>query len=99
MAWAKHKAPKGDRGYGYQYQKLRKALLPTAYGTPCVRCGELMLPGQPLHLDHDDWDRTKLKGFAHTECNIRAAAKKAQAIQKARATQPYGKQVNTADRW
>jgi hypothetical protein len=26
---------KGDRGYGYQYQKLRKALLPKAYGTPC----------------------------------------------------------------
>jgi hypothetical protein len=81
MAWATPKAPKGDRGYGYQYQKLRKALLPNAYGTPCVRCGELMLPGQKLHLDHDDYDRTKLRGFAHAACNIRAAAKKARAIQ------------------
>jgi hypothetical protein len=81
MPWAKPKAPKGDRGYGYQYQKLRKALLPSAYGTPCVRCGQLMLPGQKLHLDHDDYDRTILRGFAHRECNIRAAAKKARAIQ------------------
>jgi hypothetical protein len=102
MAWAKQKAPKGDRGYGYQYQRLRKALLPCAYSTPGVRCGELMLPGQALHLDHDDWDRTKLRGFSHAECNIRAAAQKAQvmaAAKKARATQTYDKSVNTASRW
>ena len=86
MTWAKPKAPKGDRGYGYQYRKLRKALLPGAYGTPRVRCGL-----QKLHLDHDDYDRTKLRGFAHAACNIRAAAKKARAIQlaaKQRAIKP-----------
>jgi hypothetical protein len=91
MVWAKPKAPKGDRGYDYQYQKLRKALLPSAYGTPCVRCGEPMLPGQKLHLDHDDYDRRILRGFAHADCNIRAAAKKARAIQlaaKQRAIKP-----------
>jgi hypothetical protein len=91
MPWSAPKAPKGERGYGYQYQKLRKALLPSAYGTPCVRCGLPMLPGQKLNLDHDDWDRNKLRGFAHAECNIRAAAKKARAIQiaaKQRATRP-----------
>ena len=91
MAWAAPKAPKGERGYGYQYQKLRKALLPNAYGTPCVRCGEPMLAGQKLNLDHDDYDRTKLRGFAHAACNIRAAAKKARAIQlaaKQRAIKP-----------
>jgi hypothetical protein len=54
MPWAKPKAPKSDRGYDYAYVKLRKALLPKAYGTPCVRCGLPMLPGQKLHLDHDD---------------------------------------------
>jgi hypothetical protein len=81
MVWATPKATKGDRGYGYAYQKLRRALLPDAYGKPCVRCGEPMLPGQKLHLDHDDYDRTKLRGFAHAACNIRAAAKKARAIQ------------------
>ena len=95
MPWAKPKAPKGDRGYGYQYQKLRKALLPNAYGTPCVRCGEPMLPGQKLHLDHDDYDRTKLRGFAHSECNIKAAAR------KARAKQLYGKRKSNrpVHRW
>ena len=84
MAWAGGpRAPKKQRGYGYAYQKLRKALLPQAYGTPCSRCGKPMLPGQELHLDHDDWDRTKLRGFSHRECNLRAAAKKARAIQLA----------------
>jgi hypothetical protein len=34
-----------------------------------------------LHLDHDDYDRTKLRDFAHAACNIRAVAKKARAIQ------------------
>jgi hypothetical protein len=82
MAWAGgYRKPKGDRGYGYAYQKLRKALLPKAYGTPCVRCGEIMLQGQQLHLDHDDWDRSRLLGFSHRACNLRAAAKKARAIQ------------------
>jgi hypothetical protein len=50
-----------------------------------------MLPGQKLHLDHDDYDHTKLRGFAHAECNIRAAAKKARAKQiaaKQRAIKP-----------
>jgi hypothetical protein len=87
------RAPKGDRGYGYAYQKLRKALLPQAYGTPCVRCGQLMLKGQQLHLDHDDWDRSRLLGFSHRACNLRAAAKKARAIQL------YGKRTKPVHRW
>jgi hypothetical protein len=95
MSWSAPKAPKGERGYGYQFQKLRKALLPSAYGTPCVRCGEVMLPGQQLHLDHDDYDRSRLRGFAHSDCNIRAAAKKARAIQIA-AKQRAGRPVH---RW
>jgi hypothetical protein len=95
MPWtAGPRAPKGDRGYGYAYQKLRKALLPQAYGTPCVRCGQPMLKGQQLHLDHADWDRTKLLGFSHRACNLRAAAKKARAIQL------YGKRTKPdAHRW
>ena len=88
MPWDAPKASKGDRGYGYAFQKLRKALLPQAYGTPCVRCGEPMLKGQKLHLDHDDWDRSILRGFSHADCNIRAAAKKARAIQTAAKRKP-----------
>ena len=52
-------------GYGSKHQKLRKALLAKAYGQPCSRCGLPMLPGQQLHLDHDDYDRSKWLGFSH----------------------------------
>jgi hypothetical protein len=51
-----------------------------------------MLPGQKLHLDHDDYDCTKLLGFSYARCNIRAA-------KKARAIQLYGKRTKTVHRW
>jgi hypothetical protein len=87
MAWdSANRPPKGERGYTYAYRKLRAALLPKAYGTPCYRCGLPMLRGQELHLDHDDWDRTIIRGFSHRACNLRAAAKKARAIQIAAKT-------------
>jgi hypothetical protein len=60
------------RGYGSQHQRLRATLLPRAIGTPCSRCGEPMLAGQALDLDHTD-DRRGYKGFSHAECNRRAA--------------------------
>ena len=100
MAWAKTnaKTPGGTTkgGWGSQHQKLRKALLPSAYGKPCVRCGLPMLLGQKLHLDHND-NRTGWLGFSHAACNLRAAAKKARAIQL------YGKRpsptATDAHRW
>jgi hypothetical protein len=102
MPWAKSRktvnTTKG--GWGNQHQKLRKALLPQAYGTPCVRCGHVMLPGQELHLDHND-TRTGYLGFSHggrchicgKRCNLSAAAKKARMIQV------YGKINKPAHRW
>jgi hypothetical protein len=62
-----------QRDYGTQHRTLRRALLPLAIGTPCVRCGNPMLQGQKLDLDHTD-DRKGYKGFAHAECNRRAGA-------------------------
>jgi len=64
-----------------QHQKLRAALLPSAYGKACSRCGLPMLPGQALHLDHDDYDRTKCRGFTTRHATLRAAARKPRAIQ------------------
>ena len=82
MAWAGgYRAPKKARGYGYGFQKLRKQLLPQAWGKPCVRCGQPLLKGQEIHLDHADWDRSRVLGFSHRACNLRAAARKARAIQ------------------
>lgn len=56
------------RGYGAEHQRIRKALLPYAYGARCVHCGELMLPGQALDLDHTR-DRLAYRGFSHAKCN------------------------------
>jgi hypothetical protein len=72
------------RGYGYGHQRLRAALLPQAYGTPCPHhgvdplCPGLMLPGQDLDLDHTD-DRTSYRGMAHASCNRRAGGRKGNA--------------------
>jgi hypothetical protein len=63
------------RGYGARHQELRRRLLPTAIGRPCSRCGQPMLAGQALDLDHTD-DRRGYRGFAHAECNRRAAGYK-----------------------
>ena len=85
-------------GYGSKHQKLRKALLAKACGQPCSRCGLPMIPGQQLHLDHDDYDRSKWLGFSHKVCNLRAAAKKARAIQLGR--WPGGvRQATDVHRW
>ena len=93
MPWAKPTKSSAKRGYGTAHKKLRAALLPKAYGTPCTRCGEIMLPTQLLHLDHADWDRTKYIGFSHADCNLSAAARKAKAVRL------YGARVKAAHRW
>jgi len=41
-----------QRGYDHHHATLRATLLPHAYGTPCPRCGDLMIPGQALDLGH-----------------------------------------------
>jgi hypothetical protein len=40
------------RGYGWQHQQRRAALLPPAIGTACPLCGELMHAHQALDLHH-----------------------------------------------
>lgn len=67
-----------DRGYGYEHQRIRKALLAEAFGQPCHHCGHPMLPGQALDLDHTG-DRTGYRGFAHASCNRRDGAKRGNA--------------------
>lgn len=40
------------QAYGHEHQQRRAELLPDAYNTECPVCGELMLKGQDLDLDH-----------------------------------------------
>jgi hypothetical protein len=61
--------------YGRQHQRIRAALLPLAYGTPCHFCGELMQPGQELHLDHTA-DGTAYRGMVHAACNVKDGARR-----------------------
>lgn len=64
--------------YGPDHRALRRALLRTAWGTPCARCRQPMLPGQPLDLDHRD-DGAGYLGLSHRACNCAAGARKGNA--------------------
>ena len=60
--------------YRGTHQKLRRLLLPGAYGKNCARCGLPLLRGQPLDLDHEDNGTGNYLGFSHRSCNRRAGA-------------------------
>lgn len=77
--------------YGGNHQAVRRAGLASAYGTPCVRCGRLMHPGQQLDLDHRD-DGPGWLGFAHARCNRQAGGRKGRAAQMERKRQMEQKQ-------
>jgi hypothetical protein len=70
-----------QRSYGKTHKATRDALLPLAYGRPCPRCGELMLPGQPLDLGHSDGRRKKIglpgDRIEHAVCNRSAGGRSA----------------------
>jgi hypothetical protein len=60
------------RGYTSRHRATRRRLLPHAYGKPCPLCGELMLKGQALDLDHSVpliEGGTKGDRITHASCN------------------------------
>lgn len=71
---------KANPAYDAEHRATRAKLLPLAYGRLCpLNCGELMLKGQKLDLDHvtplmfgqpDDGRRQ----IAHAHCNRRQGA-------------------------
>lgn len=67
--------------YGPAHRRLRAALLPSAYGSDCHLCGEVMREGQPLHLDHAE-DRESYRGMAHAHCNLRDGSVRGNATKK-----------------
>jgi hypothetical protein len=66
------------RGYDRGHEATRARLLPLAYGTPCPRCHEPMLPGQALDLGHTTpraVDPTsRADRIEHARCNRSAGA-------------------------
>lgn len=66
-----------QRGYGAAHRKRRAALLPFALGNPCELCGELMMNGQKLDLDHSiPLSRGGFVGdrIVHHRCNMKAGS-------------------------
>ncbi len=60
-----------ERGYGAEHKRLRRTLLPLAYGTPCAWCGRTMLPGEALDLDHECGPGTHATRMLHSSCKRR----------------------------
>jgi hypothetical protein len=92
MAWPKTKSGSATaRGLGVEHQRLKEALLPTAYGRLCPfygvdpRCPGPMLRGQVLHLDHivpralGGGSSAANARISHGPCNTRAGARLAAA--------------------
>lgn len=78
------------RGLGWAHQAERRRLLPAAYGRPCPFCGQPMLRGQPLDLDHAvpralGGDRGPRR-IAHAACNRRAGSHLGRRLARAKKT-------------
>ena len=66
--------------YNGAHPKIRAALLPAAIGQLCHFCGQPMLAGQRLDLDHT-LDGSAYRGITHMSCNRRDGGKRGRAAQ------------------
>jgi hypothetical protein len=67
-----------ERGYGWQHQRLRAALLRALVpGSPCPRCHQPMWPAvQDVDLGHVEGSgKTAYLGILHASCNRRDGAR------------------------
>jgi hypothetical protein len=62
--------------YRGAHRRLSERMRALALGSPCVRCGQPLLPGQSFDLDHDDDNPRRYRGVAHSSCNRSAGATK-----------------------
>jgi hypothetical protein len=68
------------------HRRLSEQMRAHALGRICHFCGQPMLPGQPLDLDHAP-DGLTYRGVAHRSCNRADGGRKSLAIQRARRQQ------------
>ena len=71
--------------YGHLHRLIRAALVPQAYGRPCIHCGRVMLPGQPLALDHTA-DGSGYRGIVHLRCNAQEGGRRGAARKRRRSS-------------
>jgi hypothetical protein len=77
--WCPEHRDRGGR-YGGEHRKLAAETKDSAWGRPCSRCGRTMFPGQAIHLDHDDNDPGRYRGWSHSGCNIAAGNRNRQRV-------------------
>jgi hypothetical protein len=65
---------RGSDRYGARHRAVRAQTAPYAVGKPCARCGQTMLAGQAVQLDHADDGSGRYLGYSHRSCNARAGA-------------------------
>lgn len=65
------RCPEHRDRYGAAHRRTRAATVDQAIGRLCVRCGQVIRPGQAVHLDHRD-DGDGYAGYSHASCNVRA---------------------------
>lgn len=72
----RRRVQRGDT-YGSAHRRERQRWRPLVDNgeVACARCGRLIVPGTPWHLDHDE-DRSGYLGPSHSLCNLRAGAVK-----------------------
>jgi len=88
-----------ERGLGAEHQRIRKALLPYAYGKQCAMCGLLMSKDQALDLDHSlprALGGTHGDRIVHASCNRSAGARLQQALRNGKPVLP---RPRTSRRW
>jgi hypothetical protein len=66
------------RGYGYKHrlERARWVKQIAFAGGYCARCHLPIAPGEPFHLDHDSYDRSRYLGVSHVKCNVSEPAKR-----------------------
>lgn len=83
MPWSRSKESSSARGYGADHRKARAAYLAQlqrdGVGVCCIG-GELIYPGQALHLDHTP-DRQSYRGLACARHNKQDGARRGRARQ------------------
>jgi NAD-dependent dihydropyrimidine dehydrogenase PreA subunit len=81
-----HTKSRRERGYDAEYDRARvraKTKVEAGQAT-CWRCGSWLNPTLPWHLGHDDNDRRIIRGPECVRCNLGAAARKTNAIRRAK---------------
>jgi hypothetical protein len=68
---------KAERGYGPVFQRTRRMWVQRIAlgGVECVRCGKPITSADPFDLDHDDNDRSIIRGPACPSCNRSAGGR------------------------